>query len=140
MSAYDEEGLYMTDYEKQQIAALKTKGLGYMRIAKELGLNVNTVKSFCRRNISQPEQEGHICLCCGKPVEQTPHRKEKKFCSDKCRMSWWSRNRDKMNHKNLEERSCKACGSLFSVASSSNRKYCSHACYINFRFGGGSNE
>ena len=119
----------MTDYEKQQIAALKTKGLGYMRIAKELGLNVNTVKSFCRRNISQPEQEGHICLCCGKPVEQNPHRKEKKFCSDKCRMAWWKENEAKLNKKAFYRIVCQHCGTVFESYGKAGRKYCSRSCY-----------
>lgn len=36
--------------------------------------------------------EVHHCLCCGKEVVQPGGRKEKKFCSDKCRNKWWNSN------------------------------------------------
>ena len=129
----------MNKEQKASIIKMRSDGMTFSEIANQLQLSINTVKSFYRRN-AKTKSQFEACMHCGKPIVQTKHKRQKKFCSDKCRMSWWSRNRDKMNHKNLEERSCKACGSLFSVASSSNRKYCSHACYIIFRFGGGSNE
>jgi endogenous inhibitor of DNA gyrase (YacG/DUF329 family) len=31
------------------------------------------------------------CEFCGQSVRQSEHRKRKRFCSDKCRMSWWNR-------------------------------------------------
>ena len=40
----------MTSREKQQIAAMRSTGNSYKGIAEKLGLSVNTVKTFCRRN------------------------------------------------------------------------------------------
>ena len=57
-------------------------------IAESLGVSVNTVKSHIRRH---PEIPGILrCLYCGKPVKQTEGRKAKKFCSDRCRISYWN--------------------------------------------------
>lgn len=52
---------------------------------KKLGISINTVKSYCRRN----NVNKSVCKNCGKVVEQTLGRKEKKFCGDACRMAWW---------------------------------------------------
>lgn len=40
----------MTDEQKQQIIALRRAGAGYGRIAMQLQISINTVKSFCRRH------------------------------------------------------------------------------------------
>lgn len=40
----------MTDYQKTQIMKLRAEGLGYGKIAQRLGISLNTVKSYCRRN------------------------------------------------------------------------------------------
>lgn len=80
--------------------------------------------------------EVHHCLCCGKEVVQPRGRKEKKFCSDKCRNKWWNSNLDKVNRKANYEFICPHCKKLFSAYGNKNRKYCSHACYIEDRFGG----
>ncbi len=40
----------MTDEQKQQIIALRRDGAGYGRIAAQLQISINTVKSFCRRH------------------------------------------------------------------------------------------
>lgn len=39
----------MTDRQEEQIRRMKAGGCGYVKIAQELGLPENTVKSFCRR-------------------------------------------------------------------------------------------
>ena len=57
---------------------------GYKRIAALTGYSLNTVKSVCRRN---PNGEEKLCLQCGAKLVRTPHYKEKKFCSDTCRMA-----------------------------------------------------
>lgn len=69
------------------IQMLREKGYGYKRIASELNLSVNTVKSYCRRHPvpAVKSNDDSVCLNCGKPIEQIPQRKKKKFCSDKCR-------------------------------------------------------
>ena len=40
----------MTQEQKTLIVQLRQKNTGYASIAKELGMSVNTVKAFCRRN------------------------------------------------------------------------------------------
>ena len=82
----------------------------------------------------------HQCLCCGTPVAQNAGRKEKKFCSDKCRNKWWNAHLDKVDRRVIREVTCAGCGKTFSVYGQAARKYCSHACYIRHRFGGGADE
>ena len=40
----------MTESQKQQILSFRRQGIGYLKIAQELGISQNTVKSYCRRN------------------------------------------------------------------------------------------
>ncbi|MBQ3909392.1 MAG: helix-turn-helix domain-containing protein [Bacteroidaceae bacterium] len=40
----------MTSQEKQRIAVMRSNGMSYNAIATELGIPVNSVKTFCRRN------------------------------------------------------------------------------------------
>ena len=40
----------MTQAQKERIAGLQRSGLGYRKIAAELGMSVDTVKSYCRRH------------------------------------------------------------------------------------------
>ena len=86
----------MTDEQRQQIINLRAAGNGYKKISHILGLSENTVKSFCQRRkvggvVIQPDAGIAVCKNCGKPVRQNPGRKQKKFCSDHCRMKWWNR-------------------------------------------------
>lgn len=108
-------GKDMTNHEKQQLKEMRSAGAGCVRIAEELELSVNSVKSFCRRH----GLERNLALCttpaaapvvqtdrlsesvpitmtapceqCGAPVTQVPARKKKRFCSDACRMASWYR-------------------------------------------------
>lgn len=65
-------------YIQNQIKNLALKGYGYKRIADILDLSPNTVKSHLRRH--PPTEDVSVCQQCGKPIEQNPGRKEKKFC------------------------------------------------------------
>ena len=130
----------MTEDQKHQILSLRKQGYGYTKIARELGVSENTVKSYCRRNsLAKVEREvstPHTCLQCGAPVKQNEKRKLKKFCSDKCRMAWWNSHRSEVNH--TETCVCSNCKTEFKAYGA--RKYCSHSCYIHDRFGGGRND
>ena len=130
----------MTEEQKQKVRQLRAQGFGYIKVSKELGISESTIKSFCRRDKQPLNTPLYFCNCCGKPVEQNPKRKEKKFCSDACRMKWWNSHRDKVDHRAMKKRACLFCGTEFSVYSTADKKYCSHNCYISFRFGGGSRE
>ena len=125
----------MTENQRRLVVALRQEGMGYGTIAGRIGVPVNTIKSFCRRQTAKPESgrteaRTHRCLCCGKPTTQEPGRREKKFCSDKCRTRWWN------SHASLMEGNavCAHCGKPFHGRTG--RKYCCHTCYIAERFGG----
>lgn len=130
----------MTENQRMLVSTLRQNGMGYGTIARKVGVSVNTVKSFCRRKetapvTSQSDAETHYCLSCGVPVAQHPGRKEKKFCSDKCRNKWWNAHLDQVNRKAIRDVVCLGCGRTFSVYGKADRKYCSHKCYIEDRFG-----
>lgn len=122
----------MTDYERSRIITLQNAGFGYKRIAKELDMSVNTVKTFCRRRLVTPMDGQKRCLQCGQIVEQTPHRKEKKYCSDSCRMTWWKAHPEKVQRKNPHAYTCPTCGISF-VSKNPDRIYCSRKCYAQAR-------
>ncbi len=141
----------MNDIQKSQIINMRAAGIGYKRIAKELDVSENTIKSFCRRNnlaknnnitpVEMPKYTSNvICKNCGKVVLQNDKRKKKQFCSDKCRMNWWNSHREQVKHKSVDIRICPGCHKEFKVYGKSDRKYCSHACYIKDRFGGANDE
>jgi len=131
----------MTDEQRMQITTLREEGIGYKKIAQTLGLSENTIKSFCQRRklggiaIQTTEPES-TCLCCGKTVKQNPGRKQKKFCSDRCRMKWWNGHQDLVNRKANYEYVCPICRKQFVAYGNKNRKYCSLDCYFEDRFGG----
>lgn len=123
----------MTEETKAAITKLREAGSGYTAISKELGISVNTVKSFCRR----AKLADHICPCCGKVVKQTLGRREKKFCDYTCRMKWWKEHPGEVNRKANYTQNCACCGNEFTAYGNNHRKYCSHSCYITNRFRGG---
>ena len=83
---------------KNQINQMRVNGLTASVIAKELGMSVNTIRAHIRRH---PEIDGACkCLFCGNWVIQPPGRKPKKFCSDKCRISYWNAQRQGGKNEN----------------------------------------
>lgn len=141
----------MTDNQKAQIIKLRAAGNGYGKIAQTLGISVNTVKSFCRRNdingdmVIEPSVkltgETTACENCGREIQQIAKQKKKRFCCDKCRNEWWNSHLDQVKRKAVYDFKCPHCGKEFRIYGDRRRKYCSHECYIADRFkGGGSNE
>jgi len=127
----------MTESDKRRIRQLQIEGLGYKRIAAMLDLPVNSVKSHCYRHPVDKEPEIKLpCQYCGKKVLQQPHRKEKKFCSDQCRMAWWKEHTALINRKKLNQYICPLCGTAF-TSPHSHRIYCSRECYAKARMKGG---
>lgn len=135
----------MNDTQKLKVKELRGKGYSYGKIAKALNLSENTIKTHCRRHglagvADVPETvdgDNHYCLCCGALVAQNSGRKEKKFCSDQCRMKWWNSHLDQVQRKATYEFVCPVCKKPFTAYGNKNRKYCSHKCYILGRFGSG---
>lgn len=78
----------MSKKVRRELERMRMDGYGPTRIANELGLSVNTVKSYIRRHPSP--RNAVFCLQCGRAVRQTPGRKKKKFCSNTCRSQYWN--------------------------------------------------
>ena len=97
-------------------------------IATQLGIPASTVRSFIHRNPDVPNTKQ--CLQCGKPVLQPKGRREKKFCSDRCRMDWWNSHQNAVNRKAYYTLTCEYCGKEFESYGNKNRKYCCRACYV----------
>ncbi len=129
----------MTDEQRYVVASYREHGYGYKKISQLTGVSENTIKSFCRRSelsVKKDKPDEVSCLCCGKTVPQLPGRKLKKICCNSCRNKWWNSNLHLVKRKAMYEFVCPTCGRPFSAYGNRNRKYCSHACYIEDRFGG----
>ena len=74
------------------------------------------------------------CKNCGTVIVQSPKRKKKLFCCDKCRMEWWKNHPERLNRKAVYEFTCPECGNAFTAYGNAGRKYCSYECYIKHRF------
>jgi len=136
----------MNQLQKERIEELRSLGAGYGKIADALGMSINTVKSYCRRNNlvgHQAESEmsqaisQSFCKQCGKELTQPSGRKQLKFCCDECRTSWWNSHPEKVNKKAVYSFTCAFCNEPFTAYGNSKRKYCSHDCYVKDRFKGG---
>ena len=97
---------------KDKIIELKKTGLGYKAIAKELSLTPSAVRNVCTSKLNDPELYGN-CKNCGKRVKQTPGKKKRQFCSDKCRMTWWNSHRDDVKRNTFYTFKCPCCNSDF---------------------------
>lgn len=125
----------MTEEQKQQITALRKSLVGYKKIAKTLGIGLVAVKSYCRYHHLQEKDLfplSGLCRYCKKPLENIPRRKPKKYCSDVCRMAWWSEHRDELNRRVIYHHRCLQCGIEFENGAKKSR-FCSRKCYAAFR-------
>ena len=139
----------MDGFQKEQIRNLRGEGLSYAEIARQVNVSRDAVISFCRRNglqeIKKPRTAvktavGDVCRECEKPLVQVVGMKRRVFCSKECRVKWWKEHPERLNQKAVYQYTCPHCGKSFSAYGNSKRKYCSHACYISDRFGGGADE
>lgn len=73
---------------KDEIKKLREKGLGYKKIAVCLNVSANTVKSICRREKLEKLdiEDFDTCKVCGEKLTHLNGKKQKKYCSDTCRM------------------------------------------------------
>lgn len=133
----------MTMKQKQQIAILRGRSDSYNKIAAALGIPVNTVQSYCRRNglgacyaTPKPEADmADVCPNCGRLLIHTPGSKRKRFCSDKCRSAWWKTHPEALNRKAIYHFICPKCGKAFESYGNDHRKYCSKTCLADARRG-----
>lgn len=137
----------MTNDERIKIIKLREAGAGYMKIAKELNINLSTVKSFCKRKINvgavsvesiiAEENDGFHCLNCGKELENRNTPRKRKFCCDECRQKYWNTHRELIKRKNGRTVTCNHCHKDFIVYGTADRKYCSIKCFMDERYRNG---
>ncbi|HQO57087.1 MAG TPA: RNA polymerase subunit sigma-70 [Clostridia bacterium] len=137
----------MTNEQRMKITDMRSQGCGYSTIAKAVGLSKDSVKAFCRSHglagvkaeLNSPEAPAlndTCCLNCGASLTHIPGAKRKKFCSPVCRQAWWNAHQQEVKRKAIYQYICPSCGKPFSAYGNSGRKYCSHACYIAYRYAG----
>ena len=130
----------MNDKMKKEISVMRQSGESYGVISGKLNVPINTVKSFCRRNLPKTAKEKETsdslsCMECGKALNQKGPGKPKKFCSEKCRRTWWKKHPGHWDKSKGTELICGYCGKTFHCYGSRKRIYCCHDCYIKHRFG-----
>lgn len=130
----------MTNEQKSTIMRLRSEGCKYTAIADAVGLSINTVKSYCRRqNINtfietaSDESCAACCKQCNKPLERKDGKKPRKFCSDDCRHAWWKDHPNEVNMKALYTKACAHCGRSYTVYGRPHSKFCCHACSAQHR-------
>lgn len=137
----------MTNEQRIKITDMRRWGCGYTAIAHAVGLSKDSVKAFCRGHglagvkaeISSPEaliSKDSCCMNCGAPLTQVTGAKRKKFCGPNCRQAWWNAHPEAINRKAIYPYVCPSCGKSFTAYGNAGRKYCSHACYIAYRYAG----
>ncbi len=123
----------MTIEQKMEIANMRSRGFSFLQIAEALSLNINTVKSYCRRYKIDVSTRGK-CKNCGVDIFIRFKCKPRQYCSDKCRLEWW--NKHHIAKKTIYHLECSCCGKPFTTNGNKQQKYCSRECYIKTRFGG----
>ena len=127
----------MEAWQKDKIKELRITGLGYKKIAQELQVNVNSIKSYCRTHgLMRVDLYGPTCKKCGQVFVQVGKGKPRKFCTSTCRVIWWQEHKKQICRKTQLPHICTCCGCEFRAYHHEKRKYCSHICYIQDRFGG----
>lgn len=125
---------------KKRISELRGQGLGYKRIAAELGISKASVASFCKRNaVGKDESSVAVCRECGARMAASKGHPNKRFCSPECRARYWKEHRAEIGRKAYREFACPVCGKTARVYGKPKQKYCSFRCYLKARYGGRPN-
>ena len=133
----------MTRREQEAIMNFRTNGRSYQEIADVLGLRKEAVRSYCRTHGIAPadyvnSHQDKLCPVCGRRIEKSNGRgRKRRFCSDECRCIWWKGHSRNLGHdiSAIRVYRCMNCGKAFRGYEKAKRKYCSHECYIEHRFG-----
>ena len=129
----------MTTHEKEQIRQMRLAGYGYQQVAKVLGCPEASIKSFGRRNellgrVLAKRSPENTCQQCGHQIPLGTVRRERRFCSDRCRYKWWNANRHMRHTSSKKENTCPVCHSAF-YTYDKDQRYCCRRCYVTARFG-----
>ena len=140
--------IVVTVLQEEQIRQLRSQGIGYRQIAKQLDLSRDDVRNYCKKynlngykdavaaNMQMMQENGCMCRYCGSFLKQPKTGRKRHFCNDTCRRKWWNDNRDKIRQSagSIYGFTCKRCGKQFTAYGNPHRQYCSHECYISDRF------
>lgn len=127
----------MTTDQKKIITEMRKRGRTYANIAEILSISESTIKTYCRRTRLTEDSAKAVLVCkqCGKPIKVKDKHRARQFCSDQCRAAWWYANRGSKPRTEYQL-ICSNCSQPFVSIGNKARKYCSHQCYIDARFGG----
>lgn len=122
------------------VVLMRIRGVSTTRIANHLGLNPDSVKTWCRRQNVTPDPNleqvtdplGVWCRWCGNEIKVGMGMRQPSFCSTRCRQTWWYHHPETSPH--AKTITCAGCGNSFTTAGSITRKYCSFDCYMTARF------
>ena len=129
----------MTREKQDAIITLRKSGMAFDAIARVIYVSEEDVAEFClryRARITRQQNpilflEPGSCKECGLPIVYDKKRTRPKiFCCEKCKTTWWSRNRRLPIRAGNIEKPCERCGKLFWSAKSAKQKYCSRECFL----------
>ena len=118
---------------RERVVELRRRGHTYGEISEATGVPPNTAKSICRRTPTDTARVEGVCEHC--KTNLPDGEQARRFCSDKCRLDWWHQHPERLNRKALYSFTCAHCGTEFMAYGNRKRKYCTHACYVQARFG-----
>lgn len=116
--------------ERVEVMCAGDCGLTIIRTSSQIE-NSATGRFFCgaacrnRVGAKPRRQPPRTCVTCQAEFYPNSGASVGRFCSTKCHNTWQRRNR--------QDRSCAACGAVFSVPPSSPTRYCSAPCYTAHR-------
>lgn len=107
-----------------------------IKVIDQKAISQQKVPKLKQKIVPRWNEDSEKCSYCGKELIQPVTGRKKRFCDYECRRLWWNQNRDKVEESPgaIYEFTCKCCGKKFTAYGNKNRQYCSHACYINYRF------
>ena len=140
--------LDVTKLKKEQAKILRSKGMGYKKIAAVTGLTKDVVRNAIKDVTPGPEdrtlgdrmENGEACLYCGDDLpRQSGSGRHRRYCSDGCRRAYWQIHRAEGKQLSTYTHICTYCGKAFEVYGRVKRKYCSRDCYMQHRNGDHTN-
>lgn len=73
------------------------------------------------------------CAHCGRVIRYSKRYDMRKFCSQKCRTTYWRLHPELKNRRTYYSIACLQCGALFESYGNKHRKFCSRECFNTHR-------